>query len=131
MHVVDHESGRHQLTLSENLLFLEQCEYRLVERAYEIETLLYRLFGTLAVFVGGEKIIDSPGIFCLQCIYSLLGTGKIFLVEVVGDLDKLVVPDIAEKTTMFLPREATSEVTSFMRWADPTEVPPNFKTFIR
>ena len=41
-----------------------------------------------------------------------------------------VVPAIAESTTIFLPLSVIMSATFAMRSADPTEVPPNFKTFI-
>ena len=41
-----------------------------------------------------------------------------------------VVPDIADRTTRFRPAEETSSATCCILEADPTEVPPNFITFI-
>ena len=43
---------------------------------------------------------------------------------------KIVVPDIAESTTIFCSPSVINLATSFIRCAEPTEVPPNFKTFI-
>ena len=45
--------------------------------------------------------------------------------------NELVVPDMAESTTNTgSPDLVTNLVTSFMRAGDPTDVPPNFITFI-
>ena len=45
-------------------------------------------------------------------------------------MSELVVPDIAESTTMFFFSFAISWQTFFIRAGVPTEVPPNFKTFM-
>ena len=58
-------------------------------------------------------------IFSFQLIDNLVGTFRI-----------LLVPDIAERTTIFFSPSVINLATSFIRCAEPTEVPPNFKTFI-
>lgn len=71
-------------------------------------------------------------VFLLQVVDYLVGALWILLVKIVRDLnERVVVPLIADNTMKVgSPDSVTKEATPFMRSGEPTEVPPNFITFI-
>lgn len=90
LQVVYHEVSAHYLALRHYALFLKACEEVLGERAQIVELALHEVFCLAFHVVMGIEFVYVSHVFLLKIIDYLIGTFRVFLVQIVRNLYQCV-----------------------------------------